>query len=242
VRYFTIGPINGSSKEELPPEKRLYEANCAIVAAIASMSAGDVLLLETQFWPRDDGTPLPAEVRAAIFDSIRLGSALGIVMVEPAGNGWQDLDTLTDTGGRQALNRHSAGFQDSGALMVGAARSTVPHSRLASSNFGSRVDCYAWGEAVDTLTTDPTGTATDRYTSYFGGTSAAAAILAGAALIVQSAAQARLGFRLSPRQLRAVLSDPAHGTASSDPAVDQIGVMPDLRKILQNLRNVTADL
>jgi hypothetical protein len=74
--------------------------------------------------------------------------------------------------------------------------------------------------------------ATDQYTRSFGGTSSSAAILAGAALLVQSTAQARLGCRLTPDRIRALLSSPSTGTASSHPAEDRIGVMPDLRKIL----------
>jgi hypothetical protein len=212
-----------------------YNRADALMAAEGAMSPGDVLLLETQFWPLDGWQPLPAEARAAVFDSMRLGTALGIVMIEPAGNGWQDLDQYTDAAGRRMLDRFSADFRDSGALMVAAAGSSAPHGRILSSSFGSRIDCYAWGEGVDTPTTDVTGTATDQYTSTHGGTSAAAAIVAGAVLVVQGVAQARRGRRFSPRELRALLSDPANGTASTDPAADRIGVMPDLRKILKNV-------
>jgi serine protease len=89
------------------------------------------------------------------------------------------------------------------------------------------------------LTTDTHGLATDRYTGSFGGTSGSAAIVAGAALILQSVRVARLGSRFTPDQVRAILGDPANGTWSSNPAADRIGVMPDLRKILINEFGIT---
>ena len=100
----------------------------------------------------------------------------------------KDLDLYADPDGHRTLDRFGADFQDSGAIMVGAASSTVPHIRRPSSNFGSRIDCYAWGENVDTLSTDRDGEATDLYTTSFNETSGASAIISGAAVITQSAA------------------------------------------------------
>jgi hypothetical protein len=219
-----------------------YDRADAIMAAVSEMDAGDVLLLETQFWPGDGRLPWPCEARAAVFEAIRQAAALGMVIVEPVGNGSLDLDDCADADGRRVLSRRSADFQDSGAIMVAAACSSLPHVRSAGSSFGSRVDCYAWGDNVATLTSDRSGEAVDRYTVSFGGTSGAAAIVAGAAVIVQSLAEARLGHRFSPAQLRAILSSPANGTASSHPARDRIGVMPDLRKILRNEFGISQDL
>ncbi len=68
--------------------------------------------------------------------------------------------------------------------------------------------------------------------SRFDGTSGAAPIVAGAALIVQGVAQFSLGRRFSPLDLRALLT--ASGTPSATPATDKIGVMPDLRAIITN--------
>jgi hypothetical protein len=116
---------------------------------------------------------------------------------------------------------------------VGSSTEAVPHIRLYNSNFGSRIDCYAWGEFVDTCSSDPLGSTT-LYTPGFNGTSAASAIVAGAALSVQGMAEANLGYRFGPKQLRTLLSDPANGTVSNNPAADRIGVMPDLGKIVTN--------
>ena len=75
-------------------------------------------------------------------------------------------------------------FRDSGAIMVGAATSLTPHERTNSSDHGARIDCYAWGENIDSATSYADGV-TDNYDSSFGGTSGASAIIAGAALAIQ---------------------------------------------------------
>ena len=107
-----------------------YSTSQAIVDAISVMNFGDVLLLEAQtsLWGY---SLVPVEIEPAVFDAIRLATALGVVVVEAAGNGGVDLDTVVDPGGQQIFNRASADFQDSGAIIVGAASSTAPHSRLA---------------------------------------------------------------------------------------------------------------
>lgn len=205
----------------------------AILAAIDNLPFGGVLLLEVQLALR------PAETVQANFDTIRLATALGITVVEAAGNGGLNLDLFTDGGGNQILNRASADFLDSGAIMVGAGSSTSPHTRMNFSNFGSRIDCYAWGENVDTSTSNTTMPfSTTAYTGGFNGTSSASPIITGAALVVQGIAEASLGFRFSAFQMRELLSNPATGTASNNPAVDRIGVMPNLRAIING--NVIA--
>jgi hypothetical protein len=220
-----------------------FNRSDAIIAAIAAMSFGDVLLLESQ--TNYGGFSLmPCEAEPAVFDAIRLATALGIVVIEAGANGANDLDAYAD-GGNQVLNRGSASFRDSGAIMVGAGSSTSPHTRLGFSNFGSRIDCYAWGEDVDT-TGDGTlfDTSTTTYTTAFNGTSSASPIIAGAALAIQGIASqsTSIGFRFSPRQLRAMLADPVTGTASGNPASDEIGVMPDLRQIIDNVLNIAEDV
>ncbi len=207
----------------------------AILAALGTLDFGNVLLLEVQtVMPDPFGAPV--EIRDDCFEAIRLATALGIIVVEAGGNGANDLDAFTNGGGLQILNPASADFRDSGAIIVGAASSAAPHTRRASSSFGARVDCYAWGENVDTTSsTTVMPFSTTLYNPGFNGTSSASPIIAGAALAVQGALEAALGSRLSPAQMRDVLRDPATGTASDDPPVDLIGVMPDLQAILGSL-------
>ena len=49
---------------------------------------------------------------------------------------------------------------------------------------------------------------------------------------MQGLAEANLGYRFSPGQIRSLLSDPANGTPPAVTEATQIGVMPDLRAIL----------
>ena len=186
---------------------------------------------------------LPIETFLAEFDTIRLATALGIVVIEIAGNGGKvNSDTLDNyreaVTGNYIFRTVGPGFRDSGAIMIGSANSplapgdasipqpAVVRARRYTSNYGSRVNCFAWGDHVYTCSDPATA-----YTSTFSGTSSASAIVAGAALSVQGMVEKKLGWRLGSRQMRSVLGNPAYGTASANPAVDRIGVMPDLKKI-----------
>ena len=133
------------------------------------------------------------------------------------------------------LNRNSPDFKDSGAIMVGAGSSTVPHKRLWFSNYGSRLDVYGWGENVDTTSANPSQNTTNLYTSTFSGTSSASPIIAGAATSIQGIAKEHRGSPYTPAELRNILSNPNTGTKSQDPRNDRIGVLPDLKSILDNL-------
>jgi subtilisin family serine protease len=197
------------------------------------MSYGDVLLLEAQTSYSTASGFVPVEVEQAVFDAIQFATSQGIIVVEAGANGSVDLDAFQDVSGKKILNRNSADFRDSGAIMVGAASSTVPHQRLSFSNYGSRIDCYAWGQNIDTSGDGWTGTATNLYTSTFGGTSGASPIVTGAALILQSWGVSRFGSRYSPDALRALLSNTSVNTASANPSTDHIGVMPNLRAIIR---------
>lgn len=205
----------------------------ALVAAVAAMSVGEILLIELQVGYR------PEETLDDRLDVIRLATALGITVVEAAGNGNYDLDAWTTPGGLQRLNRGSPDFVDSGAILVGASVSTVPHDRWWASNYGSRIDCYAWGENVTTTgygdLDDGGGDPDKEYTDTFGGTSSASPIIVSAAALVQSRYQALTGTLLSPTQMRAILSNPATGTAQGAGVAGAIGVMPDLSAIVPTL-------
>ena len=209
-----------------------YNTAAAILSAEQAMSAGDVLLLEAQ--TTYSGTSnLPVEVETAVFDAIRHAVDAGIIVVEAAGNGSQDLDAFVDTNNRHVLDQASADFKDSGAIMVGAASSTVPHTRLGFSNFGSRIDCYGWGENIDTTGDGWQGNTTTAYTASFGGTSGASPIVAGAAVLIQSWRKSTQGAPYAPGALRYRMSNALYNTASGNPATDRIGVMPNVRGILE---------
>ena len=216
----------------------------AIYAVLASgrLATGDVLLIEHQ-----NGLNLPSEADPWVWDAIELATALGTIVIEAAGNGNVDLDTVP---GLNRLDRST--FKDSRAIIVGAGMSALDaagkgHDRWVlqfppgpGSNFGSRVDCYAYGENV--VTAGPGFTAagvlagtgsTDEYRSDFGGTSAAAAIVAGAAVALQGMFKAATGAPLSPVQMRDALS--TYGTPQGLGQPGHVGLMPDLKAAASGL-------
>ncbi|MEJ9237089.1 peptidase S8 [Bacillus cereus] len=214
-----------------------YNTADAILSAVNNMQAGDILLLEAQatYDGYGDKNYFPVEVKPDIFDAIRMGTNKGIIIIEAGANGGNDLDQFRDRNGKQVLNRNSPDFKDSGAIMVGAASARVPHKRSYFSNYGSRVDVYGWGNAVDTTDAKPSEFITNLYTSSFAGTSSASPIIAGAAASIQGIAKNNKGKVYTPSQLRNILSDPNTGTKSNDPISDKIGVLPDLKAILSKL-------
>ncbi|WP_299612884.1 S8 family peptidase [uncultured Tateyamaria sp.] len=210
----------------------------AIVAAINALNAGDCIILEIQI----GGAPVERVDDA--FDATRLASALGRIVFEAAGNGSVNLDTLM-VGGLNILNPASADFRDSGAIICGAAIDTVPHERAGFSSFGARVNCYGWGQNVVTAgygTLDPGTGPDDRYANAFNGTSSATPIVTGAGMVVQAMHENATGARLSPSQMRLILSNPATGTAQGPMVAGNIGVMPDLRAILEGNLGLSADV
>ncbi len=207
-----------------------YHVSEAITVAMNFLCAGDILLLEVSRYPNNGSISYPTEYDACDHTAIRSAVAAGIVVIEAAGNSHLDLDDELLISA------------DSGAIMVGAGWSNVVgstsgHQREVDSNFGDRVDCYAWGNAIVTAgygdkAGDEGGNSS--YTKQFGRTSGASAIIAGVAAVVQSWVKGRCANPLDSEQMRIVLSDPGTGTPQSNIAdsPDLIGVMPDLRKIL----------
>jgi hypothetical protein len=247
----------------------------AIVRGTLNLNCGDVLLLELQFpgpnsCPNCGSPPLPpcppscpnltnsqfgsvpVEFYLAEYWAIRQATALGIHVVEAAGNGSQDFDSLNSAPGVGVATGHpsyavlqpgSPAYRESGAILVGAASSTVPHVRLGFSNFGTRVDAYSWGQNVVTLAYGdlfdgsvsttcpipaplPAPDPNQRYTALFNGTSSASPIVTGAAASLEAAHLATHGTVLRPEALRLLLR--TTGTASGNPASDRIGTQPDL--------------
>jgi serine protease len=245
----TIGGIgitpkaNGYVISQWRPDGAFSTAD-AIMAAIDHLDFGDILLLEAQTFDILCTKKIwPVEILDANFQAICLATALGIIVVEPAGNGMNagnDLGAFTNGNAQNIFNRSSAYFKDSGAIVVAAASSKVPHTRINYSNYGSRIDCFAWGENVVTAGLFPrsSGFSTKTYSVEFCGTSSASAIIAGAAIAVQSITEAKYGFRISPMQMRNILSNEVYGTDSEKGhQVDKIGVMPDLKKIIDQALN-----
>jgi serine protease len=213
---------------------------------------GDVLLIEIETLGNSANIGYPIEISPLWFDAIRLAVGNGIVVIEPAGNGdallkGRDLDAWNgEWNGTPTGRQLKAGdaLSDSGAIIVsGCARAIAPanaHRHFAELNYGSRVTCYGWGEQVysaggDESLSESPGTANDKYTSNFRATSAASAIIAGAAILVQQMYEQTYLRRLAPAQIRHLLGDWSLGTKVVNAADAQIGVMPDLAKIALQL-------
>ncbi|ARF67011.1 hypothetical protein B7C51_03110 [Paenibacillus larvae subsp. pulvifaciens] len=231
----TVGIIGASPKAQAkgtsyPRENGKNNIADAIMSAALVMKPGDVLLTEL------GGDAGPLEGEQANFDAIKYATDKGITVVSTGGNNGLNLDTHKNKDGKNVFNRNSPDFKDSGAILVGAASSDLSHTRLSFSNYGNRIDVYAWGENVTTAYANLENmNIKNLYTDRFNGTSSAGAIIAGAAVNLQGIAKANLGRPFTPTEVRELLSDPNTGTPSNNPSFDQIGVMPDLKLIVNKL-------
>lgn len=179
---------------------------------------------------------LPLESLPTMFTLFALATDRGVTVVAAAGNGQSSLPLATFS------QKQGGKTVDSGSIMVAAAKAGFPrlepgkHARFFSSNFGSRIDCYALGESMIAPTwmpagvdpPDGTGGSFDRCDD-FGETSGAAAVIAGVALVIQGIVAAA-GGTISPAKMRSVLSNPQFGTPCAAGAA--INSMPNLAKIL----------
>lgn len=162
------------------------------------------------------------------FDVIRAATDRGVIIVEAAGNGAENLDAAVY---RKKFDRQ---HRDSGAILVGAGAPTT-HARLGFSNFGARVDVQGWGRDVATLDYgDLQGCSTPgrKYTRLFAGTSSASPVVAGAAVVVQGALVGAGRPRLTPAAMREVLT--TTGTPQPNERT-KIGPLPNVRRALAHV-------
>jgi hypothetical protein len=234
----------------------------AIDAAYWWLRPGDVLLFENQFAPSSitvDGVPknktrVPVEIMWEVYDWIKALTQKGVIVIEPVGNnkpGGISLDNVVLT------SASGGGFPlfsgDSGSILVAAGRNQNANptfDRLPSSNFSSYTDCFADGDLLWALNLPAAGSvpqnlqnlSSAQFKALFskvgsGGTSSAAAIIAGAAVLLQSLARSK-GRIISPTRMREILRHSTWNTRPQNFPAQGIGVMPDLVRIL----NETSDL
>jgi hypothetical protein len=210
-----------------------------------SPSGRGVLMLQQETWDS-----LPLETSPLEFAAIQTVAAAGHIVVQPAGNASQDLDTVSgfwfDASNNlveRPLNPAQA-IATSGAITVAAGRSGLPLGTGGfgqlhpQSNHGAVVDAWAWGDSIATLgaTLDATGSPVAvADPAGFGGTSGATAIVAGAVVLLQQLRAEADQPPLQPGELRALLRDPALGTAGAAQGPLQGVAMPDLVKLQQRL-------
>lgn len=232
----------------------------AVMKATEFLDAGDVIdVILLELWTEVRGfgsAQWPIECSANVFPPIRLATALGRTVVEAAGNSNQDFDDANNSPFKVDPASDPSKYdpnpnynQDSKAIIVGSVAiathgSSVKGRKAPSSNYGNRVNCFAWDEYVFTSEIDPS-TGNPLTTSNFSGTSAAAAIIAGAAIVLQGVAKHPHGVPLSGVEVRNILGDLTRGThtinaTSANPNPDKIGVMPDLQEIITNVLTMST--
>ena len=110
-----------------------YNVARAVNLAAQILGPGDVILIEQQSYVCGGSNFGPVEWNPPVFDAIATATALGIVVVEAAGNGAVDLDAPACGGW------FDRSVRDSGAIIVGAGE-PGSRARLSFSSYGSRVD------------------------------------------------------------------------------------------------------
>jgi len=232
-----------------------------ITAAANRLNAGDLLLLEIHragprhnFQGRQDQLGYIAiEWWPDDFAAIAFATGRGVIVVEAAGNGAENLDDpiySTRPPGFPATwtNPFNRANRDCGAIVVGAGAPPpnthgrnhgADRSRLGFSNFGALVDAQGWGREVTSAgygDLQGGGDARLWYTDTFSGTSSASPIVTGAVGCLQGALRAAGKPAMTPASARSWLR--ASGSPQQDepgrPATQRIGNRPDLRQLINS--------
>ncbi|MCM1981794.1 tachylectin-related carbohydrate-binding protein [Lyngbya confervoides] len=231
----------------------------AIRQAADRLQPGDVILIELhRAGPRfdfqgrlDQRGYIAIEWWPDDFAAIRYATNRGVIVVEAAGNGAENLDDgLYETNpgwfGPQWRNPFNLANLQSGAVVVGAGAPPpgthgrnhgADRSRLDFSNYGSRLDAQAWGREVTTCGYGDLQGGSDEdlwYTDEFSGTSSASPIVVGAIACIQGILRAQGNPPLTPLQAQQALRNT--GSPQQDqpgrPRSQRIGNRPDIRAML----------
>lgn len=210
----------------------------AVAVAAAAMSTGDVILIEMQISGPNGGNYVPVEWYEPYYDAIVTAVGKGVVVVEAAGNGYQNLDDpvySTGNGGHYPF----LAANDSGAIIVGAGAPPSfpgPRSRLDFSNFGETVDLQGWGYTVVTAGYGGLYSSEGKnkwYTATFSGTSSASPLVAGSAVILQQVYRQKFTNAAPPALIKQILQF----TGTPQSGSDNIGPLPNLRAAIMAVNN-----
>jgi hypothetical protein len=263
------GDVNAFGVTGISPDSPLGASSfvgqsspAAIKKAADSLSAGDIILLEIhrpgpnsggsgqqgfvaiEWWPDD-------------FLAIRYAVNKGIIVVEAAGNGWENLDaTVYNTPGTGFptwwKNPFNLANPSSGAVVVGAGdppsgthgrtispwnQPYVDRARCGFSNWGSRVDAQGWGWEVTSAGYGDLQGGGDRnrwYTDQFSGTSSASPIVVGALACTQGVLKSKGMPLMTSEVARSLLrsTGSAQQAATGRPVSQRIGSRPNLRQLI----------
>ena len=221
----------------------LYQSTAsAIYTGIENLEPGDVMLIELHapgprynFQDRPDQLGYVCmEYWQANYDAMLYAWARGIIVVEAAGNGAEDLDDVIYE------NLFDTTYRNSHAIIVGAgypAASGDNLKRLGFSNYGSRVNLQGYGSGVYTCgygtLFNGDGDVNQYYTATFSGTSSASPIVTGAVTCLQGYYRVTYGVVLTSDMARDALV--STGTPQAGDTSEHIGPRPDLAGAVANL-------
>jgi uncharacterized repeat protein (TIGR03803 family) len=234
-----------------------YNVGSGITTAASQLREGDILLIEQSTWGPNStqavmdtggefGT-VPVEWFEPYYNDIVMAVGLGIIVIETAENGGQNLDDpiySTGNGGNWPFLPQNR----AGNILVGAGASfngsSTESSRLSYADYGSCVDVQNWGENI---VTTGYGDLYDMegpnlyYTATFSGTSGATPIVVGEAALLQSIYQNATGKLLTSPQIKALLRNTGlPQTWGSYTIFENIGPLPNLPLAVQTVLSNTG--
>ncbi len=232
--YGISGMAYGASEMVLFPEWQQtgYSRVNAVTQSVGNSVAGDVIVYEMQAYGQG-GNYVPAEFDNTVWDLTKAATDAGILVVEAAANGNQNLDS--------AYYASYMARGNSGAIIVGGGTDNVAHNRISYSTYGSRVDVQGWATNVRACGTGDLimigGDFNQAYTN-FSGTSSATPMVASCVVVLQSYYYGLTGTYMSPSAMRQLLKNT--GIAQGTGVAGNIGPLPNMQAaILQINANLS---
>lgn len=231
--YGISGMAHGAQEMVLFPEWQQtgYNRVNAVTQAIANSQAGDVILYEMQAFGQGGSSAtnyVPAEYSQVIWDLTKAATDAGIIIVEAAANGNQDLDA--------AFYAPYMARGDSGAIIVGGGLANTSHDRISYSTYGTRVDVQGWAQNVFACGYGDLfqigGDFNQGYTN-FSGTSSATPMVAACVIVLQSYYFGLTGSYMTPAAMRNLLK--TTGIPQGTGVAGNIGPLPNMQAAIQQI-------